>query len=99
MPLDPDSFVIDFTIMKKRTASVADLRNHFRRLSAWLENGEEIEIVRRGRKFARLVPAREAPAKVVKVDFEAQLKSVWGDKVFTDREVRDMRESELGARS
>jgi antitoxin (DNA-binding transcriptional repressor) of toxin-antitoxin stability system len=37
-----------------RRASVADLRNHFRRISAWIEDGEVVEIVRRGRAFARL---------------------------------------------
>jgi antitoxin (DNA-binding transcriptional repressor) of toxin-antitoxin stability system len=99
MPLDQNYFMIDFTIMKTRTATVADLRNNFRRLSGWLENGEEIEIVRRGRKFARLIPARDTPAKLVKIDFKAQLESVWGDKVFTEQEVRDMREAELGTRS
>lgn len=91
--------MIDKCIMNIRTASVADLRNHFRRVSAWLENGEEVEIVRRGRRFARLVPARDLPAKVVKVDFATQLKEVWGKRVFSDQETRAMREGELGTRS
>jgi len=43
--------------MITRRATVADLRNNFRRLSAWLENGESIEITKRGKSFAHIVPA------------------------------------------
>lgn len=84
--------------MKHKTATVADLRNHFRRVSAWIENGDSVEIVKRGRRFARLVPA--APVrKPVKIDFAAQLHAVWGSKVFSDAEVQAMREAELGSQS
>jgi len=82
--------------MATRTASVADLRNNFRRISAWIENGEVVEIVKRGRRFARLMPLTEATNKPVKVDFAAQLRSVWGEKQFSDAEVRSMREAEEG---
>lgn len=86
--------------MKTKTATVADLRNNFRRVSAWLENGESVEIVKRGRRFARLVPAVAASPKVsLKVDFSAQLRAVWGKKVFSDSEVEAMREAELGNQS
>ena len=84
--------------MKKRTATVADLRNHFRRVSAWLENGESVEIIKRGRSFARLVPAASA-RKPAKVDFTRQLRAVWGEKVFSDSEIRGMRDAELGGQS
>ena len=40
-----------------KTATVADLRNNFRRVSAWIENGETVEIVKRGQVIAQLVPA------------------------------------------
>ena len=85
--------------MKHKTATVADLRNHFRRVSAWLENGEPVEIIKRGRRFARLVPAAAAPRKLVKIDFTGQLRAVWGQKVFSDTEVHAMREAALGSQS
>jgi antitoxin (DNA-binding transcriptional repressor) of toxin-antitoxin stability system len=85
--------------MKAKTATVADLRNNFRRVSAWLENGESVEIVKRGRRFARLVPAVAVHGKPVKVDFAAQLRAVWGHKVFSDLEIESMRETELGSQS
>jgi antitoxin (DNA-binding transcriptional repressor) of toxin-antitoxin stability system len=91
--------MIDLSIMKEKTATVADLRNNFRRVSAWLENGESVEIVKRGRRFARLVPAVAAHERPVKVDFSAQLRAVWGQKVFSDLEIESMRETELGSQS
>ena len=39
-----------------KTATVRDLRNNFARLSKWLEKGETIEIVKRGKPVADLVP-------------------------------------------
>jgi len=85
--------------MKHKTATVADLRNNFRRVSAWLENGESVEIVKRGRRFARLVPAVATSEKPIKVDFTAQLRAVWGQKVFSDSEIEAMRDAELGGQS
>jgi antitoxin (DNA-binding transcriptional repressor) of toxin-antitoxin stability system len=83
-----------------KTATVADLRNDFHRLSAIIEDGESIEITKRGHLFARLVPIkRKSREKLVKIDFMAQLKEMWGDRVFTDAEVRAMREAELGDRA
>jgi len=79
--------------MKK--ATVADLRNHFRKISAWIENGESVEIIKRGRPFARLAPAR-AEASPAKVDFGAQMRRVWHGRVFSDSQMRSAREAELG---
>jgi antitoxin (DNA-binding transcriptional repressor) of toxin-antitoxin stability system len=79
-----------------KTATVADLRNNFRRISALIEGGESVDITRRGRVVARLVPPVSPKRKLVKPDFMAQLKEVWGDRVFTDAEVKAMREAELG---
>jgi antitoxin (DNA-binding transcriptional repressor) of toxin-antitoxin stability system len=39
-----------------KTATVRDLRNEFGRLSKWLEKGEIVQIVKRGKPFARVVP-------------------------------------------
>ena len=76
-----------------KTASVADLRNDFRRVAAWLAQGEEVEILRRGRPFTRLLPLEsKARAKEVPVDFAAQLQANWGDRVFSAREFQQMRD-------
>jgi antitoxin (DNA-binding transcriptional repressor) of toxin-antitoxin stability system len=39
-----------------KTATVRDLRNNFGRLSKWLENGETVQLLKRGRPFAKVVP-------------------------------------------
>jgi antitoxin (DNA-binding transcriptional repressor) of toxin-antitoxin stability system len=39
-----------------KTATVRDLRNHFAKLSKWLDSGETVQIVKHGRPFARVVP-------------------------------------------
>ena len=91
--------MIEITIMNRKTATVADLRNNFRRVSSWLANGESVEIIRRGKSFARLTPSTTAPRTPVKVDFSEQLRAIWGEKVFSEAEVRAMREAELGGQS
>jgi prevent-host-death family protein len=79
-----------------KTATVADLRNHFPKVVAWLEQGEDVEILRRGKPVACLVPPRCArPAKVPKIDFAKQNKEIWGDRVFSMQEVEEMRAFEL----
>jgi prevent-host-death family protein len=40
-----------------KTATVRDLRNRFARTSKWLEQGETVEITKRGRPVADLVPS------------------------------------------
>ena len=80
-----------------KTASVRDLRNDFARLSAWIENGEPVEITKGGKPFARLVPVTEAgsPRRLVKPDILKRLKKTWGDRVFSAQEVAAMRATEL----
>jgi antitoxin (DNA-binding transcriptional repressor) of toxin-antitoxin stability system len=79
-----------------KTATVADLRNHFSRISAWIEHGETVRIIKRGKPFARLTAesGTEQPFGQ-KIDVMAQLKEIWGDRVFSEEEVRAMREAEL----
>ncbi len=78
-----------------KTATVADLRNHFRRVSAWLENGETVEILKRGQVIAQLVPVRRKPRSAEKPDIMARLNQQWGDRTFSLAEVRGMRSAEL----
>ena len=90
--LDQTYSMIDVAIMK--TATVADLRNHFARIYAWMMNGEEVEIIYRGRKIGRVVPEAAQAASGVKADFEARMKSIWGNRVFSGAEIAAMRDSE-----
>lgn len=96
--------MIDFSIMIKEqeapieTATVADLRNKFRRVSAWIDNGQTVNITRHGVIFAQLTPPPVAKKKPFKMpDFRAQTKKYWGNhRVLSMKEVEEMRAWELG---
>ncbi len=80
-----------------KTATVADLRNNFHRVSAWIESGESVEIRKRGKAFAMLTAVRKpnGSGEPPRVDFLAQLREVWGPREFTDAKVAEMRRDEL----
>jgi prevent-host-death family protein len=81
-----------------KTATVADLRNDFKKVSAWLEVGEKVEITKRGKPYAVLTRASEEtedPAPKT-LDWAARRKRNWGDRFFTDEEIEEMREAEAG---
>ena len=65
--------------MKK--ASVRDLRYAFKKIERLLHQGEEIQITKRRRVIARLVPEKAEPAKELP-DFLARLRTIYGDKVL-----------------
>ena len=65
--------------MKK--ASVRDLRYGFKKIERLLHQGEEIQITKRRRVIARLVPERAETATEIP-DFLARLRTIYGDKVL-----------------
>ena len=64
-----------------RKASVRDLRYHFSIVEELLSDGEEVQITKRRRVIARLLPVRPAPTtKASRPDFLARLKKLYRDK-------------------
>ena len=62
-------------------ATVRDLRYRFSKVEDLLQEGEEIQITKRGRPVALLIPVRaQGPAK--RPDFLARLKRIYGDKIL-----------------
>jgi antitoxin (DNA-binding transcriptional repressor) of toxin-antitoxin stability system len=81
-----------------KTATVRELRNEFPRIEAWVHEGESINISKRGKVIATLVPAVGAMApqpRHEKVDIMARLRETWGERVFTMEQVAAMRADEL----
>ena len=76
-----------------KTATVADLRNNFARISRWIEAGEEVEITKRGKRFARLGPvtSRVGEQAVEWPDYMARLKRIFpnGSGPSTAEEIVD----------
>ncbi len=74
-----------------KTATVRDLRNHYTTLLAWLDEGEEVLITRRGESIARLVPERSEPkGKVNWADSPAVVRDRSGERMLTAEESSDL---------
>lgn len=85
------------TMNHMKTATVRELRNEFPRIEALVQEGESINISKRGRIIATLVPASVHAAegkKSIKPDIMARLRETWGDRVFTAKEVAAMHDAE-----
>jgi len=65
--------------MKK--ASIRDLRYAFKKIERLLHQGEEVQITKRRRVIARLVPETTEAVKQAP-DFLARLRSIYGDKTL-----------------
>ena len=79
-----------------KTVTVRELRNSFSKLEAWLLEGEDICIEKRGQPIGMLTAWRpEACGRAVKPDFAARRRAIWGDRVFSEVEVASMRADEL----
>lgn len=61
-----------------KTATMRDLKHNLRQVTRWLDTGQEVQLTRRGKPFARVVPDTGAP-KFRRPDFAAGLREVWGD--------------------
>ena len=71
-----------------KTATVRDLRNHFPRVAAWIEEGEAVEITRAGKVFARLLPpSPRTPRRFKMPDIMARLHQTFGDTCYDSEEM------------
>ena len=78
-----------------RTATLRQLRHDFGSVFAWVEQGEPVEISRRGKIIALLStpPAPRATRPRKRPDFAARLKRIYGDLVLPGDVVVEERES------
>jgi antitoxin (DNA-binding transcriptional repressor) of toxin-antitoxin stability system len=64
-----------------KQASIRDLRYDFKKIERLLHQGEEIQITKRRRVIARLVP-ESAQASRRMPDFLERLRAIYGDKTL-----------------
>ncbi len=65
-------------------------------LEAWLAEGEEICIEKRGQPIGILSAWRpDAEKDPAKPDFAARRRAIWGNRIFSESEVAAMRAAEL----
>ena len=87
----------NIVMLLMKTATVRDLRYNFPRIEAWLGGGQEVLITKHAKPLAKLTPQPETPKrKLEHPDYEARLKRIWGNRVFTAAEVEEMRAFETG---
>jgi len=64
-----------------KTATVREIRNEFAKVLGWIEDGEQVEITKRRRVVARLVPVKPKAKKIEWPDFEARRKKTFPNGV------------------
>ena len=62
-----------------KSISVRELRQHFPRVEAQLQRGEILEIRKRNKPVARLVPLSAKP--LARPDFEANARRIFGERI------------------
>ena len=71
-----------------KTATVRDLRNHFPRVAAWIEDGQSVQITKSGKVIARLVPAgSKTPRKFKMPDIMERLERTFGDARYDSSDI------------
>ena len=77
-----------------KTANVRQLRHAFGSVLEWVAEGQQVEIVKKGKVIALLTPPpRQKPKKFKLPDFAARQKRIFGDKVLPGNIVAEERES------
>ncbi|MBN9688726.1 MAG: type II toxin-antitoxin system prevent-host-death family antitoxin [Verrucomicrobia bacterium] len=69
-----------------KTTTVRELRNHYSRVLKWVSLGEEVEVTRRGKVVARVVPASTAKKSAVDWSQSAALTRQPWSKTLTAKE-------------
>lgn len=82
-------------MLHMKTATVRELRHDFGTVLSWVEEGEAVQISKRGKVVALLSPP-PPPKRLLRKkrpDFAARLKRIYGDKVLDGNIVVEERES------
>ncbi|MFZ4396354.1 MAG: type II toxin-antitoxin system Phd/YefM family antitoxin [Kiritimatiellia bacterium] len=64
-----------------KTATIRDLRHDTTTVLSWVAHGESVEVRRHGKPVAVLSPRPRKPS-VVRPDFLARIRGVYGDRVL-----------------
>ena len=77
-----------------KTANVRQLRHSFGDVMEWIDEGQQVEIVKKGKTIALLSPPPAARPKKFKLpDFQARRKRIFGHRVLPGNIVAEERES------
>jgi len=79
-----------------KSASIRELKHELTKVLNWVQDGEAVEITKRGQVVARLTPPPVKSArgrKKARPDFAARLRRIYGDTKFAGNIVLEERES------
>jgi antitoxin (DNA-binding transcriptional repressor) of toxin-antitoxin stability system len=77
-----------------KTANVRQLRHAFGDVMEWINEGQRVKIVKKGKTIALLSPPPAAASKKVTLpDFQARRKRIFGNRVMPGNIVAEERES------
>jgi antitoxin (DNA-binding transcriptional repressor) of toxin-antitoxin stability system len=80
-----------------KTASIREVRHDFSRILEWVASGEEVAITKRRETVARLLPVVRRPRTRSKMpDVSARLKKVFGQKMISDKTMREILDDNRG---
>jgi len=77
-----------------KTANVRQLRHAFGEVMSLIAEGQQVEIIKKGKVIALLSPPPGRKSKKVKLpDFEARQRRIFGDQVLPGNTIAEERES------
>lgn len=62
-----------------KTATIRDVQHHLSKVLAWVEQGEEVQITRRNRTIAKIIPAGAPTRRVALPAFGERARKIWGE--------------------
>ena len=68
-------------VSQMKTTTIRALRHDTTTVLSWVAHGESVEVRRRGKPLALLTP-RKLPARLVRPDFLARLRAIYGGRVL-----------------
>jgi len=74
------AFGLCVIMLHMKTATVRQIQHHLSEVLRWLEQGQEVQITKRNRVIARIVPARDQSRSVIWPDFVERSAAVWGKR-------------------
>jgi prevent-host-death family protein len=66
-------------MLDMKSASVRDVQHHLSKVLAWVEKGEEVQITRRNKTVAKIVPAEAQGTRIALPAFAARARQIWGE--------------------
>jgi antitoxin (DNA-binding transcriptional repressor) of toxin-antitoxin stability system len=88
-----DSSIKYESLLNMKTANVRQLRHHFGSVLDWIADGQQVEIVKKGKVIAVLSPPPRKSTKFKLPDFEARRKRIFGGRIIPGNIVAEERES------